>query len=107
MSNYAIVEIAGLQYKVAQGKEIEALNVSAKKDKVFKTDRVLLAKDGKKTLIGGPYVKGASVICDVLRDCRAEKKISFKYKKRKHSEWKKGHRQNACLLKVKEIKIEG
>lgn len=107
MSNYAIVEIAGLQYKVAQDKEIEALNISAKKDKIFKTDKVLLARDGKKTLIGAPYVKGASVVCDVLRYGRAKKKIAFKYKKRKSSEWKKGHRQNMCLLKVKEIKIEG
>ena len=106
MSNYAVAQIAGLQYKVTKGQEVTTERVISKKDKTFKADKVLLVKDGKNILIGSPYVKGASVTCEVLKDFLAEKKISYKYKKRKDSHWKKGHRQEMSLLKVSEIKVE-
>lgn len=104
MSMYAIAEIAGLQYKVTSGQEITTQKVDAKKDKTFRTDRVLFVKDGKKVSVGSPFVKGASVVCEVLKEFRGKKTVSYKYKRRKSSKWKKGHRQDMCLLKVKEIK---
>jgi len=105
MSNYAVAEIAGLQYKLIKGENIETERVVSKKDKTFKTDKVLLVKDGKNLSIGTPYVKGASVTCEVVKDFLADKKISYKYKKRKDTHWKKGHRQQMSLLKVSEINI--
>ena len=104
MSSYAVVEIAGLQYKVTKGQEVDVQRVLSNKDKVFKADKVLMIKDGKDVTIGSPYVKGASVTCELVRDFLADKVISYKYKRRKDSHWKKGHRQRMSLLKVTEIK---
>lgn len=106
MSMYAIAEIAGLQYKAIKGQELETQKVDFKKDKSFKIDKVLMIKDGKKVLIGTPYVKGASVLCEVLKEFRGEKTVAYKYKRRKSFHWKKGNRQGMCLLKVKEINVE-
>jgi len=106
MSSYAVTEIAGLQYKVTKGQELETQRVKAKKDKTFKADKVLLVKDGKTLHVGSPYVKGASVVFEVVRDFLGEKLISYKYKRRKDSHWKKGHRQQMSLLKVADIKVE-
>lgn len=106
MSSYAIVEIAGLQYKVANGQQFQTQKVHVKKDKTYKADKVLFIKDGKKISVGSPYVKGAAVTCEVISQMRGEKTIAYKYKRRKSSKHKKGHRQDLCLLKVKEIKTE-
>lgn len=106
MSTYAIAEIAGLQYKVTKGQEVETQRVLSNKDKIFKANKVLMVKDGKNVMIGSPYVKGALVVCEVVRDFLADKVISYKYKKRKDTHWKKGHRQRMSLLKVTEIKTE-
>ena len=106
MSSYAITEIANLQYKVAKGQILEVQRVISKKDKVFKADKVLMIKDGKEVKIGSPYIKGASVAFEVVRDFLADKVISYKYKRRKDTHWKKGHRQRMTLLKVAEIKTE-
>lgn len=107
MSSYAIAEIAGLQYKVTKGQELVTQRVVAsKKDKIFKAGKVLMIKDGKNMTVGSPYVKGASVVCEVVRDLLADKVISFKYKRRKDSRWKKGHRQQMSLLRVTDIKVE-
>jgi len=106
MSSYTVVEIAGLQYKVTKGQEVETQRVLSNKDKAFKADKVLMIKDGKDVIIGSPYVKGASVTCELVRDFLADKVISYKYKRRKDTHWKKGHRQRMSLLKVTEIKTE-
>ena len=106
MSIYAIAEIEGLQYKIAKDQVFEVKRVIAKKDKTFTTNKVLLVKDGKKVSVGSPYIKGASLKCEVLKDFRGKKVIAYKYKRRKGFDWKKGHRQNMSLLKVKQIKVE-
>src|SRR3989338_6743948 len=106
MNTYSVVEIQGLQYKGAKGQEFETRRVVSKKDKTFKADKVLLVKDGKSVSVGSPYVKGASVTCELVRDFKGEKVIAFKYKKRKDSRHKRGHRQQMSLLKVSEIKVE-
>ncbi|OGX29484.1 MAG: 50S ribosomal protein L21, partial [Omnitrophica WOR_2 bacterium RIFCSPHIGHO2_01_FULL_49_10] len=47
----------------------------------------------------------AKVVCDVVSDFRGKKVMSYKYRRRKDSHWKKGHRQELTKLKIKEIKI--
>jgi large subunit ribosomal protein L21 len=106
MSVYAIVEVGSLQYKVANNQKIEVQKVDAKKDKTYKIDKVLFIKDGKDVSVGSPYINGAYVLCEVLEEFRLDKLVSYKYKRRKSSKWKRGHRQDMCVLKVKEIKVE-
>lgn len=105
-SMYAVVEVAGLQYRVTKDQQLETQKVDSKKDKTFHADKVLLVKDGKKIVVGSPYVKGASVTFDVLKDFKGEKTIAYKFKRRKSFHWKKGHKQDMSLLKVKDIKAE-
>ncbi|MFH1853853.1 MAG: 50S ribosomal protein L21 [Candidatus Omnitrophota bacterium] len=104
---YAIVETGSKQYKVSKGDifTVELLD-SKKKTKEVKLSSVLFISDNKEIKVGSPYIKGASVTCDVLGEKRGPKTISFKYRRRHgSSRRKKGHRQDFVVLKVREINI--
>lgn len=101
---YAIVETGSKQYKVAKGDVLEVERLSSKEGKDIKLDKVLLLSDKEELSVGTPYVKGASIVCEVLGEKRGQKTISFKYRRRHASSKKKiGHRQNYTVLKVKDI----
>ena len=101
---YEVIETGAKQYKVSKGDILEVEHLCLKKEKEVKLDKVLLLSDKKETSIGKPYIKGASVVCEVLEEKRAPKKISFKYRRRLGNSRKKiGHRQNYMVLKVKDI----
>jgi large subunit ribosomal protein L21 len=100
---YAIIELQGFQEKVEKGGKIVVNRIKDQDAKTFKVDKVLFGRDGKKTFIGTPYVEGAYVECEIVSDKRLKKVISFKYRDRKSSQSKKGHRQDVTELKVKEI----
>ena len=102
---YAIVETGSKQYKVSKGDILEVERLNTKEGEDVKLDRVLLVSDTKGTSIGKPYIKGASVICEVVGQKRGPKIISFKYRRRHASSKKKiSHRQAYTVLKVKEIR---
>lgn len=104
---YAIIETGGKQYKVGKGDvfEVERLDVDA--GKTVKLDKVLLYSKGKSVEIGKPYIKDANVVCDVVSHLRADKVVAFKYRRRKSSMKKIGHRQELTRLRVKEIGGQG
>lgn len=102
---YAIVETGAKQYKVAKGDILEIETIGSKVGEEVKLNKVLFVSDKKETSIGKPYIKGASVVCEVVGEKRGKKTISFKYRRRHASSRKKiGHRQNYTVLKVKDIK---
>ncbi len=105
MSIYAIIETGSKQYRV-QPKDILEVEILplAEGQKEIELNKVLLVHDGEKIQVGNPTVAGASVICDFLGPMRARKVISFKFRRRKNSRRKKGHRQDLFRLLVKEIK---
>ncbi len=103
MSNYAIVESGSKQYWVETDSVIEVEKLGAEEGSKVELERVLFVKDGEKVQIGQPVVSGAKIICDYLGDFKAKKVISFKYRRRKDSKTKRGHRQNLSRLRVKEI----
>lgn len=100
---YAIIEVGAKQYSVKKGDviEVEKLDSAAGKDIVL--EKVLLVSKDKKVEVGQPYLKGARVEAAVLGQIKGEKVVSFKYRRRKSSHWKKGHRQQLTRLKIKEI----
>ena len=102
---FAIVETGGKQHKVVKDEIILVEKLEAPEKKDIKLDRVLLVSDGKKIDIGAPYLKGAHVTCELLKQERGPKVIAYKYKRRKSSKFTKGHRQNLTRLKVKEIHV--
>ncbi|MFH1799017.1 MAG: 50S ribosomal protein L21 [Candidatus Omnitrophota bacterium] len=100
---YAIIQIQGTQVRVEKNDKIVVNRLKEQKSKTLKVDKVLFGKKGPAYFIGEPYVKDAYVECDILGDKRLKKVIAFKYRDRKSSQSKKGHRQDVTELNVKEI----
>lgn len=106
MSSYAIIETGSKQYRVEPKSiiEIEKLQIPEGQKEVT-LDKVLLVRKGEEVQVGTPHVKGAAVICDYLGATKADKVINFRFRRRKNSRRKIGHRQPLTKLVVKEIRI--
>jgi large subunit ribosomal protein L21 len=103
---YAIVEIAGQQFKVENGKKIFVHRLESEEGKEIEFDKVLLIEDEGKITIGEPTIKDAVVGARVLDDkIRGDKVIVFKKKRKKGYRVKNGHRQNFSQIEI--ISING
>ena len=103
---YAIIEVGAKQYTVKKGDIIDVEKQAAKEGKDITLNKVLLVSKDKKVEVGQPYIKDAKVEVVVLKHIKGEKVISYKYRRRKASHWKKGHRQQLTRLKIKEIAVK-
>ena len=103
---YAIVESGGKQYRVSVGARVKVERLSGTADDQIALGQVLVVNDGENTLIGCPYVEGASVTGRIVAQGRARKVTVFKYKRRKDSKKKKGHRQAYTELVIEKIQME-
>ncbi len=101
---FAIVSIAGQQFKISEGQEIFVNLLDAKDGEKVSFEEVLLVNDGDKTTVGTPLLKGASVKGTVLDHVRGDKVIVFKKKRRKGYKVKNGHRQPFTKIKIDTIK---
>ena len=102
---FAIVNIAGKQYRVAEGDQIKVALLETEAGKKINFEDVLLADDGKKVQVGKPTIKGMSVSGTVLNHGRDSKVIVFKKKRRKGYQRKNGHRQWYTDIEVKKIQL--
>ena len=101
---YAIVDIAGSQFKVEAGNEIFVPRLPQAKDAEVEFDKVLLVDVEGKVKVGAPYVKGAVVKATVLADdVKADKVLGFKKIRRKGFQKLNGHRQKLTKIKINEI----
>jgi large subunit ribosomal protein L21 len=100
---YAIVEIAGQQFKVEQGKKIFVHRLEAEEGKQVEFDQVLLIEDEGKITIGEPIIKDAVVEGKILDHMRGDKVIVFKKKRKKGYRVKNGHRQNFTQVEIVSI----
>ncbi|MCQ2154410.1 MAG: 50S ribosomal protein L21 [Bacteroidales bacterium] len=101
---YAIVEIGGHQFKVEPSQEIFVNRLADKKGAAIELDKVLLVDADGKVKVGNPYIKGAIVKATVLCDeCKADKVLVFKKKRRKGFKKLNGHRQYLTKLQINEI----
>src|SRR5258708_3179937 len=102
---YAVLETGSKQYRVAAGDrlEIERLEVEAREP--FPFYPALMCKNEGKLTIGSPTVAKASVVADVVKHIRGEKKVAFKMKRRKGYHRTVGHRQELTVVQIKEIKV--
>jgi len=100
---YAIVEIAGQQFKVEQGKKIFVHRLEVEEEKEIEFDKVLLIEDEGVITIGEPTVKGAVVGGKILDHVRGDKVIVFKKKRKKGYRVKNGHRQNFTQVEIVSI----
>lgn len=101
---FAIVEIAGKQYKVSEKDTIEVDKLGTKKGKM-KFDKVLLyAKDDKNVEVGNPYIKNAYVEAEVVDEKKGDKIKVFKMKPKKRYSRTQGHRKHLSVVSIKNIK---
>ncbi len=101
---YAVVEIAGQQFRVEQNKNIKVPLLHEEPGKKVTLDRVLFYTDDKgKHHIGTPVVKNIKVEATVVEHGRDKKVIVFKKKRRKGYQKKNGHRQHFTLLHIDKI----
>jgi len=101
---YAVIELGGKQQLVKVGDIITVEKLEIEDGKAFVAENVLLTADDDKIKVGSPYVKGASVETKVLKQTKGPKVVSFKYRRRKSSHTKKGHRQKLTQLEITNIK---
>ena len=104
---YAIVEIAGQQFKVEAGKKIFVHRLEAEEGKKVEFDQVLLIEEDGKITIGEPTIEGAVVEGNVLDHMRGDKVIVFKKKRKKGYRIKNGHRQNFTQVEIVSINGKG
>ncbi len=101
---YAIVDIAGQQFKVEAGMTIFVNRLAAEKGASVEFDKVLLVDADGQVKLGAPYVDGAKVTATVLDDtCKGKKVLVFKKKRRKGYRRKNGHRQYFSKVLIKNI----
>ena len=100
---YAIVEIAGQQFKVEKGRKLYVHRLAGEEGSSLSFDKVLLADNDGQVNVGSPVVEGASVKATILRHLKDDKVIVFKKRRRKGYQVKNGHRQYLTQILIDEI----
>ena len=101
---YAIVEIAGKQYKVSEGVKLKVASLDKKTGGNISFDKVLLTDNGKSVKVGTPTLKGVNIDATILEHGRERKILIYKKKRRKGYQRKNGHRQGYTLIEITKIK---
>lgn len=104
---YAIVEIAGQQFKVSKDSKVYVNRLEGKEGDAVSFERVLLVDDSGNVTLGAPAIEGASVEAKVLQHLKGDKVIVFKKKRRKGYKKKNGHRQSLTQIQISGISLNG
>ncbi len=103
---YAIIQLGAFQYKVSEG---DLLNVqrlsSGENGKNITIDKVLLCDDGQNVHVGRPILSNVKVTAEVIGQVLDDKVVAFKYRRRKNSYRKRGHRQKLMTVNIKSISV--
>jgi len=101
---YAIVDIAGKQYKVSEGAKLKVASLDKNTGGNVSFDKVLLTDNGKSVKVGTPTLKGVNINATILEHGREKKILIYKKKRRKGYQRKNGHRQGYTLIEITKIK---
>ena len=104
---YAIVEIAGQQFKVQKDQKIFVHRLDAEEGKKITFDKVLLVDNDGKVTLGAPAIEGATISAKVEEHVKGDKVIVFRKKRRKGYKKKNGHRQSFTAITISDIKVGG
>ena len=102
---FAIVDIAGQQFKVAKDQKVFVHRLDAKTGDKVSFDQVFMLADGDKVTVGAPAVANASVEAKVVRHLKDDKVIVFKKKRRKGYRVKNGHRQSLTEIVIESVGV--
>ncbi|WP_055447531.1 50S ribosomal protein L21 [Lacinutrix mariniflava] len=104
---YAIVEIAGHQFKVEKDQKVFVNRLASEEGETMSFDNVLLIADGDNVTLGAPAIDGAQVSVKILKHLQGDKVIVFKKKRRKGYRVKNGHRQALTEIVIESIVASG
>jgi large subunit ribosomal protein L21 len=97
---YAVFQSGGKQHRVVEGQIVRLEKLEAATGAVVEFDQVLMLSNGETVQIGAPYVSGGSVKAEVVNHGRADKVTIVKFRRRKHSMKRQGHRQWFTEVKI-------
>jgi large subunit ribosomal protein L21 len=100
---YAIVDIAGQQFKVEKDQKLFVHRLEGEEGKKVSFDQVLLIDNGSKITVGDPVVKGAAVSAKILAHLKSDKVLVFKKKRKKGYQKLNGHRQYMTQIQIEAI----
>lgn len=101
---YAVIAAGGKQHRVVEGEVVRLEKIEVATGENVDFDQVLLVSDGTELKVGAPVVDGAKVTAEVLSHGRADKVRIIKFRRRKHSMKRQGHRQWYTEVKITSIK---
>ena len=101
--NLAVIETGGKQYVVRESDVVTIEKLSDVKDGKILFDKVLLLDDGKETKIGTPYISGAKVGAELVKEGRHKKIIVIRYRQKSRYFKKRGHRQPYTKVKIMKL----
>lgn len=109
ISNFAVIQTGGKQYKVSEGETITVEKLSSlvspiKEGEAVIFDKVLLTDDGATTTVGTPYLAGATVTGTLISEKKGKKVQGMKYKAKSNRRTKYGHRQIEARVKITSLK---
>lgn len=102
---YAIVEIAGQQFKVTQDQKVYVHRLDAEEGANVEFNNVLLSDEDGNVKVGTPNINGAKVSAKVLTHLRGDKVLVFKKKRRKGYQKCNGHRQYLTQIQIEQISL--
>ncbi len=103
--NYAIAEIAGRQFRIEEGAELDVPRLKVEQGESVTLDKLLLTNWDGKVSVGGPYVEGASVKAEVVDHPRGDKVWVFKKKRRKGFRKGGNAREEFTRISIKKVKV--
>ena len=102
---YAIVDIAGQQFKVAKDQKLFVHRLQGDEGASIEFDKVLLAADGSSIKVGADALKGAKISAKIVSHLKGDKVIVLKKKRLKGYKKKNGHRQQFTKIEITDISI--
>ena len=103
---YAVIESGGKQHRVVEGETLKLEKIDLPTGEVVKFDKVLLIENDDGVQVGAPVLAGVSVSAEVLSHGRNKKVKIIKFRRRKHSMTRQGHRQWFTQVKVTGITLD-
>jgi large subunit ribosomal protein L21 len=104
---YAVVSIAGQQFKVEKGKKVFVHRLPGEIGEEISFDKVLLISNDSRVIVGTPYLPDAVVLASILSHNRGDKVLVFKKKRRKGYQKLNGHRQDFTQILIEDIAESG
>lgn len=97
---YAVIVTGGKQYRVSEGDTLKVEKLVAEAGSNVEFDQVLMAGEGESVQVGAPYIDGGKVTAEVVAHGRGKKVEIIKFRRRKHSRKRQGHRQDYTQVRI-------